>query len=252
MAKNDMLKSSLDWVETMNSPISESEGAAVFGFVKGRTVIWCNAGDTTPTDLAIAGGAVRLPMGGDNADTAQMYGPLAFEPDESQTMWMQARFRVTDVSVSSIFVGFTDQNAASEVPMEDEGGTLESVATDAFGILLEGPTDGTWQTVGVQNDTHNAQAVTTNIADLTDSEWTTVKVECSLADSGSMRVWVDGIPLETANTTSTKSFGNHVTTSFLRSSIVYAPVISADDRNSAYNLDIAEFAWSGSVGASFD
>ncbi len=250
MATNNQLKGQLDWVENMGSPLLLLDAAT--SFAKGRTIIRANDSSTTAVDVGIAGGAVRLPMGGDDADTAQMYGPLAFEPDESPTMWMQTRFRISDVSVASVFIGFTDQNAASEVPMEDEDGTLASAATDAFGILLEGEQDGTWQTVGVQNGTDNAQAASTNIDDLADSEWTTVKVECSPADSGSMRVWVDGVQLVTAKTTSTKSFGNNVTTNFLRSSIVFAPVAAADDRNSAYNLDISEFGWSGSVGAGVD
>ena len=252
MATNNQLKGQLDWVENMGSPLLLLDAAT--SFAKGRTIIRANDSSTTAVDVGIAGGAVRLPMGGDDADTAQMYGPLAFEPDESPTMWMQTRFRISDVSVASVFIGFTDQNSVSEMPIEDEGGALgpDTPAADAFGILLEGEQDGTWQTVGVQNGTDNAQAASTNIDDLADSEWTTVKVECSPADSGSMRVWVDGVQLVTANTTSTKSFGNNVTTNFLRSSIVFAPVAAADDRNSAYNLDISEFGWSGSVGAGVD
>ena len=250
MANAEMQKGHINWVEDMSTPQSILD--ADTSFLVGRVVVRVNDTSTEVTALGINGGASRLALGGDDADTGQFHGPLAFEADESNTMSMKTRFRVTDVSVSSIYVGWTDQNSASEVPIEDEDGTLATNATDAMGVLLEGQQDGTWQTVGVQNATDNSQAASTNIADLTDSEWTTVLVAANAADSGTMRVDVDGAQLVTANTTSTVSSGSNVTTSFFRSSIVLCPVLSADDRNTAYHLDVAEMAWWGNVGASFD
>jgi hypothetical protein len=41
-------------------------------------------------------------------------------------------------------------------------------------------------------------------------------------------------------------------TSFFRSSVVLYPVVSVDDRNTAYTVDMAEISVSGSAGASFD
>ncbi len=245
MANNDMLRGNIGWTEDMSAPLQTLNSDTSFG--AGRCLVWVNDSSTNPTSLSINGGAVRIPLGGDGGDTGQVYGPLAFEPDESIICAMQVRFRITDVSVSSVFVGWTDQVAASEVAIEDEDGTLETNATDAVGILLEGEQDGTWQTVGVQNGSDNSQAASTNISDLADSEWTTVRIEIDALNSGSMKVIVDGVELKTANT-NTKNF----TTSFLRSSIVYAPTIGADDRDASYNLDVAEFSWYGNVGASFD
>jgi len=250
MANAEMLKGHINWVEDMSTPQSILD--ADTSFLVGRVVVRVNDGSTEVTTLGVNGGASRLALGGDDADAGQFHGPLAIEPDESPSAAMQTRFRVTDVSVASVYVGFTDQNASSEVPIEDEDGALNTNATDAMGLLLEGEQDVTWQTVGVQNNTDNAQAASSNISDLTDSEWTTVRVQISPADSGTMKAIVDGVDLITANTTSTVSTGNNVTTSFFRSSIVYCPVLSGDDRSTAYNIDVAEIGWWGNTGATFD
>jgi len=250
MANAEMQRGHINWVEDMSTPQSILD--ADTSFLIGRVVARVNDGSTEVTSVGVNGGAARLALAAADDDAGQFYGPLAFEPDESITCGMQVRFRVTDVSVSSVYVGWTDQNAGNEVAIEDEDGTLATNATDAMGILLEGEQDGTWQTVGVQGDSDNAQTASSNISDLTDSEWTSVRVDVNAADSGTMWVSVDGVPLETSNTTSTVASGANVTTSFLRSSIVFAPTIGADARNSAYNLDVAEFGWWGNVGASFD
>lgn len=250
MANTGMQKGTINWVEDMSMPqaILDTDTS----FLVGRVIVRVNDSSTEVTALAINGGASRLALGGDDADAGQFHGPLAFEPDESILCGMQTRFRSSVVATASLFVGWTDQNSASEVPIEDEDGTLASAATDAMGILLEGEQDGTWQTVGVQSGTDNAQAVSTNIDDLVLATFTTVRVDVNPADSGTMKVIVDGVDLKTANTGSTRQTSDNVTTSFFDSSVVYSPVISADDRGSAYNMDVAEFGWWGNVGSTLD
>ena len=246
----NMQKGTINWVEDMSMPQAILD--ADTSFLVGRVIARVDANSTEITSLGINGGASRLALGGDDADTGQFYGPLAFEPDESILCGMQVRFRSSVVATASLFVGWTDQNAASEVAIHDENNTLVTNATDAMGILLEGENDGTWRTVGVQGNTDNVEAVSTNIADLVLATFTTVRVDVNPADSGTMKVIVDGVDLLTANTTNTRQTGNNVTTSFFDSSVVYAPVVSADDRNTSYNLDVAEFGWWGNVGSTLD
>lgn len=233
----------LHWIEQFDGAFDAT------ALIAGR----CNfvvASGATFTALAINGGAGRITLAGDDADAVAVYGPLAFEPDECTVAAMQVRIRTSDHDVSSIFIGFTDAISDSVI-IEDEDGTLNTVATDAFGILLEGEQDETWQTVGVDTDTDKTQAAigtgtddTTVPDNSTDSNWETVRIEGVAADSGTMRVY-----LEDGNS----HLGLVATrTSYFDSSIVYAPAVSADDRGSAYNVDIAEFGWDGGHGASFD
>ena len=250
MANAEMQKGHINWVEDMTTARSILDTDT--DFLLGRVVCRVDANSTEVTTVGINGGAARLALGGDNSDTGQFYGPLAFEPDESITVGMQVRLRTSSITIDAIYVGWTDRNDASEVPIHDENGTLVTTATDAMGVMLEGEQDATWQTVGVQGGTDKAQAASTNISDLVVDTFTTVKLEVNPADTGTMFVEVDGVELATANTTLTRPTGNNVTTAFFDSSIVFAPVISGDDRGTSYNLDVAEFGWWGNVGSTFD
>ena len=245
-ARNDLIKGVSEFYEDFLGPANAASGSEAYG-----KVTYSIAGSTTFSQLSINGGAARAACAGDEGDAVGVFGPLAYEPDEAGRIVMQSRIRISDVSVSSVFVGFTDADSDTVV-IEDEDGTLNTVATDAFGVLLEGEQEGTWQTVGVQNNTDNAQAAGTNlVSDLADATWTTIFIEADASNSGRYRVWVDGKIMTTANTGSGNNYG--YTTSALRSSIVFTPCfLSVDDRGSAYNGDICEAFATGGVGTSFD
>lgn len=241
MASN-LQKGRLHWVEQFDGAFGTNDTFA------GRCHYAVASGATFAAS-GINGSMGRITLAGDDADAVAVYGPLAFEPDECRVAMMQVRIRTSDHDVSSIFVGFSDA-LTDTVIIEDEDGTLNTVATDAFGILLEGEQDETWQTVGVQNGTDNSQTAIgagtddVTVADRGDSDWETIKIEGIADDSGTMRVYLEDV-------------NNHLQlvatrTSFLRSSIVYCPVVSADDRGTAYTVDIPEFGWDGNVGTSFD
>jgi hypothetical protein len=192
-----------------------------------------------------------LTLAGDDADVVSVFGPRAYEPDEAGRMWMQARIRSSSVVAASIFVGFTDSDADTVI-IEDEDGTLNTVPTDAFGVLLEGEQDVTWQTMGVGNDVDDTQYASDNISDLAAATWTTVYIEADNRGNAARtvvryRVRIDGTILTTTNTDS-----EGWTPSVARSSIIYCPVFSADDRGTAYTADIAELAANGGIGASLD
>jgi hypothetical protein len=241
MASNTQ-KGRIHWIEDFAGPLDTTD--TIFGRC---TYTLANA---TVSALAINGGALRCAITAAEDEALGLFGPLAFEPDESSVISMQARFRTSDHSVSSIFVGWTDAITDSVV-IEDEDGTLNTVATDAFGILMEGEQDETWQTIGVDTNTDKTQvAIGAGTDDVTvpdnstDSNWETVRIEGTAADSGTMRVY-----LEDGNS----QLGLVATrTSYFDSSIVYAPVVSCDSRNAAYNFDVCEFGWDGNAGSSFD
>lgn len=242
----DLIKGNSYFCEQFLMPFS----AASSGLIAGHTVYTVASGATFAR-LAINGGAGVITMGGDDADVVSVFGPRAYEPDECGLGWFQTRLRTSDVSKSSIAVLMTDSDADT-VTIEDEDGALNTVPTDAFGILLEGEEDETWQTVGVGNDVDDTQRATTNIDDLTDNEWTTVRIEYDRNGNAAQtvvryRVFIDGVLLKTAGTDT-----SGWTVSAARSSIVYCPVVSVDDRGTAYTVDVAEMAANGGVGASFE
>lgn len=237
----DLQQGRVHWIEDFTSPFDATDT------VVGRCNFLVTGG--TVASAGVNGGGVDLVTASGEGDYAVVYGPLAFEPDECTVAMMQARLRVSDVSVTSMFVGFTDA-ITDTVLIEDEEGTLESDPTDAFGVLLEGEQDETYQTVGVQNNTDATQVAVgagTNdvtVADQTDNNFHTIKIEGVSADSGTMRVYLSDV---NGNLTLVAT-----RTAYFRSSIVYAPVVAVDGRAAVTTIRLAELGWDGNKGASFD
>ncbi len=237
----DLQQGRMHWVEDFTSPFDTT------ATIVGRCNFLVNGG--TLTSAGVNGGGVDMVTASGGTDYALVYGPLNFEPDECTVAMMQARLRIADVSVTSMFVGFTD-SIADTVTIEDEAGSLNTVPTDAFGILLEGPQDETYQTVGVQGDSDNSQVAIgagTNdvtVADQTDGNFHTIKIEGTAADSGTMRVYLSDVN-DSLQLVATR-------TSFFDSSIVYAPVVAVDGRSAVTTVRLAELGWDGNKGASFD
>ncbi len=237
----DLQQGRVHWIEDFTSPFDTTDT------VVGRCNFLVTGGTLISTGVN-GGGATLLTSTGEG-DYAVMYGPLAFEPDECTVAMMQARLSISPVVSASVFIGFTDA-ISDTVLIEDEDGTLESDPTDAFGVMMEGEEDVTYQTVGVQNNTDATQVaigVGTNdltVGDQTNSNYHTVKIEGTAADSGTMRVYTSDVN-DNLQLVATR-------TSYLRSSIVYAPVVALDGRATAVTLKLAELGWDGNKGASFD
>ena len=172
------------------------------------------------------GGWWRQVLAGDDADATLIAWELTWEIDEGFPIIMETRLQTSVAASSSIFVGVTDNNAESgAVVIEDEDGTLNTVATDAYGFLLEGEQDATWQAVGVDSDTDKTQAAMTGTTDAANATTQVVRTEAWPTDSGTVFYYVDGV------------LGSK-RTSWVDTSLVLCPAVSSDDRNTAYNVDI--------------
>lgn len=176
------------------------------------------------------GGWWRQVLAGNGTDVAFLGAERAWETDEGPgQLIFEWRGYSTAVSVSSVFVGFSDDGEQSgAIVIENEGGGLNTVPVDAVGFLLEGPQDETWNAIGVQGDTDNSLVPLTLGADATDSGVQTLKMLLSEHNSGNVKFYIDGELVSSQN-------------SYHASNIVYAPVISSDDRSTAFNLDTDYF-----------
>lgn len=176
------------------------------------------------------GGWWRQVLAGDGNDAVFLGAERAWETDEGPgNLVFEWRGYSTAASVSSVFVGLSDDGAQSgAIVIENEAGSLNTVATDAVGFLLEGPQDETWQAIGVQNNVDNSLVALTDGADASDSGVQTLRMLLSEHNSGNVKFYIDGDLATSQN-------------SYHDSSIVYVPVISSDDRGSAYNFDTDYF-----------
>jgi len=171
------------------------------------------------------GGLYRVTGSTGEGDYSVLAGQLAWEVDEGHPLIMEVRIRADLVANASIFVGFTDAVADTGPPIEDEDGTLGATAADAFGFLLEGEQDETWQAVAIDTDTHKTQDALTKGADAANSTWQTLRLEANPNDSGTVKYFIDGALVATK-------------TSWFDSSIVYCPVVTTDGRTTAVLTDI--------------
>ena len=169
-------------------------------------------------------------VGANDSDSAAIAGEVVWEVDEGQELTFETRVQIDDVSVASTFVGMSDANNDSVV-IEDEDGTLNTVATDAFGVLLEGEQDETFQAMGVQNDSDNTQDALTGAVDAADAVTRVIRMVATTADSGTVRYYI--------GTANEYGGGTHVATktSWYRSGILYTPILSLDARGTACNAD---------------
>ena len=170
------------------------------------------------------GGWYRSTGSTGEGDYTVLAGQLAWEVDEGHPLIFECRTRCNLVANSSLFFGFTDAVADTGPPIEDEDGTLGANADDAFGFLLEGEQDATWQAVGIDTTVHNTQLALTLGADAANSVIQTVRLEANPNSSGTVHYFIDGALVSTR-------------TSWFDSSIVYCPVVTTDGRATAVLTD---------------
>ena len=175
------------------------------------------------TVVAAESGWLQLAM--TNAQTAggSMAGSVQFRPDRNGgPMQFLARVRVSVANKASVFVGFTDSNADSVI-IEDEDGTLNTVASNAVGVLLEGEQSLKWQGVSVKNNADGAQIPIGNQADVQNNEWHEVGV--TVNRDGSVYFMVNGQ-------------NSPVYDGVLDVDTEYCWAVGGDGRGTAYNLQI--------------
>ena len=172
------------------------------------------------------GGWWRQVMGGDNADAALFAAERMFEVDEGFEVNFEVGVRSSTGNTTAAFFGLTDDPVESlAVIIENEGGNLNSVAADAVGFLIEGPTDLTWQAAGVQNDVDNSLVALTEAADFAANVTQYLRMELNPNDSGTVLYHIDGDLVATQ-------------TAYFRSSILFCPAFNSDDRGIPFNLDV--------------
>lgn len=175
--------------------------------------------------LSRHGGWYRATGSTGEGDYSVLAGQLAWEVDEGHPLIMEVRIRTDLVASAALFVGFTDAVADTGPPIEDEDGTLAANAADAFGFMLEGEQDATWQAVAVDTDVLKTQDPLTDGADAANSVVQTLRLEANPNDSGTVKYFIDGKLVATK-------------TGWFDSSIIYCPVVTTDGRTVQVLTDI--------------
>ncbi len=172
------------------------------------------------------GGWWRQVMAGDNADAALFAAERMFEADEGFEINFEVGVRSSTGNTTAAFFGLTDDPVESvAVILENEAGTVNNVAADSVGFLIEGPQDLTWQAAGSQNAVANSLVALTEGADFLANTTQYLRMELNPNDNGTVLFHIDGDLVATQ-------------TAYFRSSILFCPAFNSDDRGTAFNLDV--------------
>ena len=167
------------------------------------------------------GGALRLTLTAAETAGASAIGKVNLEPSKVTCVVVRARLRISDVSKASVFFGLTDADNDTVI-IEDEDGTLNTVATDAVGFLLEGEQEGAFQAIAVKNNSDSAQVLLDSVLDPVDGE----AVELSL------EAWKDGRARFIINGQVVADLKD-----FYDPTEQYAIALGADGRGTAHTVD---------------
>lgn len=156
-----------------------------------------NAGsDDLAIDPAIdsqAGGVIRLSAGdGDGTvavDGSQLVLAVPFEA-ENGGLSFECRLKITDITLGSVFVGFTDVTTLEE-PFSVSGTTVTSNCSDGVGFVFDtAMTTDEWWMVGVAGDTDATGNGTTSEAPV-NATYQRLRVDVD-ADGEGASFYIDG------------------------------------------------------------
>lgn len=178
--------------------------------------------DWTVTDSAINGTAVAT-IGDTTASMAvsgvQLDGGLIWKANQGEVAF-ETRVKMSQITTIAVFVGFTDQVAALEMPIHAAASadTITTNATDGVGFFFDtSMTTDNWWASGVANDV-DATHQNLGVAPVADT-WETLRVE--LTTAGAARFYRNG-----------KQIGS-LMSGAVTATVALTPVIAGFNRNTS-------------------
>lgn len=136
---NGPVLSTFDWLVYKGS-----DGGAAYPVINVQKGGVCRA-------VAGAGAGATMAVNG-----SQINGSLNFEPDQGFAEFGTS-VKLSAITTSAVFIGFTDQSSALAMPFTLSGSTLTSNASNGVGFLFDtAATAATWKCVSVATDVDGA------------------------------------------------------------------------------------------------
>ncbi len=163
--------------------------------------------DAQAVSPVIAANALSVVTGdtgtGFAADGSQLIGTSWTALNGGVTVF-EARVKLSAITNVAFFVGFTDQAAALEMPIQSAGSanTITTNATDGVGFMFDTSmsTDNIWL-VGVNNDVDET-AQDSGVAPVADT-WQTLRLEST--NTGNVTFYIDGVQVGSTMTTAART-----------------------------------------------
>ncbi len=123
-----------------------------------------------------------------NGDTEKIAGARNWKPSTMGAIIFEARVRLDTSLTQGIFIGLSDDNTTDEVPIDLDGGTLTTTATDAIGFVYDSQESTPWYMCSVANNVDGAQT-STGVIPVVDT-FQTFRIVVEL--DGSATFYIDG------------------------------------------------------------
>ena len=132
---------------------------------------------------------------GTDGDIQNIFGPHVFTVSAGTTIF-EARVKLSTLS-QGVFVGLTDQNDADEIPIDYDGGTLTTTATDAAGFVFDsGKSSSYWYCCSVKNGSDGAATACALSDGPVADTYQTLRLEIN--EAGDIRYFIDGREVTTS------------------------------------------------------
>jgi len=120
-------------------------------------IVNTDTGGTAAAVSEAANGVVRMTTDGTDGDIQNLFGAENWKVSTQGFLIFETRVALQTSLAQGVYIGLTDDNDADEVPINDDGGTLTTTASDAVGFVYDSAGSDLWDMVSVKGDADGAQ-----------------------------------------------------------------------------------------------
>ena len=154
--------------------------------------------DTDRTAWAIgqAANGVITCAGTTNGDLEKIAGNCNWVAGTMGTIVFEARVQLDTSITQGCFIGLSDDNTTDEIPIDLDGGTLSTTATDAVGFVYDSQEGTSWYCCSVKAGSDGAQTECDAEFDPVAETYQTFRIIVNLA--GDVRYFINGKEITTS------------------------------------------------------
>jgi hypothetical protein len=162
-----------------------------------NSLLWTAASNNSGTAFAISA-AVNGTMRGtvtsnSGNDSSTVYGSLNYHADDGGPLIFEARVAIQTALTVNVFFGLSDQ-AAEEIPISIQSGTVTTTATDAAGFYYAGgESTPVWRCGGVAADVDSTQTAASAVHNPVVATFQTLRVVLDADGKGSF--YINGVAI---------------------------------------------------------
>lgn len=169
------------------------------------------------------GGTVRF-VGTTDGHIQNLFGPEMYRPDQGGPLIFECRVKMSSIT-TGFAAGWTDDNDTDEMPIDLDGGTLTTTATDGVALVYDSGKGANWYGVAVKNGSDHGSAPLDLGVGPTAATYQTLRVVVD-ADGNNADFYVDG------------KFRGTLSGACTTATVLHAPFAAQLANGTASNIDV--------------